>query len=77
MPLGRYLFSSLFDYYPATNVIIPKFTTLINGYRFEKGTQIIPTTYTGGVNLYQAVGKAFAGEWDNVNKIVTIAGVYQ
>ncbi len=76
MTFGRYLFETLFDYYPSTGVIVPKYTTLINGYRIEKGIQISYSTHTGGVNLFQAVGKAFAASWDTKNRTITIVGVY-
>lgn len=76
MPLGRYKFDTLFTY-NTHGTIVPKYTTIINNVRLERGSVILSNTHTGGVNLFTAIGKDFAGSWDASTRIVTISGVYQ
>lgn len=77
MSFGRYNFHTLFEYNAGTGVIVPKYRTVINGTLIEKGSIIYPYTYTGGVDLFSSIDKAFVGSWDRTTRTMTISGVYQ
>jgi hypothetical protein len=72
----QYSFNNIFTYAPAAGTITPKYSVLINNVLLPKDIPIIPSTYTGGVNLFQYVGRSFAGEWNPQTLQLTIERFY-
>ena len=72
----QYSFYNIFTYAPTTGTITPKYDILINNTLLPKGVPITPTTPTGGINLFQYVGRSFAGEWNTGTKQLTIERFY-
>lgn len=60
--LNRYAFDEVFDYYPETDIIMPKFTVVINGVISKKGVPI------------RQGDQGLAGEFNN--EMLTIKGLY-
>jgi hypothetical protein len=73
---GRYRFDTLFVYHHAFNNITPKFTVIINGVRLEAHVPIWPTTNTGGINLFNYIGKDISATWNPSTRSLTILGFY-
>jgi hypothetical protein len=76
MPQGRYAFNTLFDYDATNGILIPRFDLVINNTLLPKGVAISKSTFTGGLNLFNYVGRALAGTWNPVTKQLTVAGFY-
>jgi hypothetical protein len=72
----QYNFYNIFTYAPATGTITPKFNIIINNVLLPKDIPITPSTYTGGINLFQYVGRSFAGEWNPQTQQLTIERFY-
>ena len=72
----QYNFYNIFTYAPAAGTITPQFDILINNVLLPKDVPITPNTYTGGVNLFQYVGRSFAGEWDARRQLLTLERFY-
>lgn len=74
--MGRYNFDNIFTYFPAGDYIIPRYNVLINGTRINEGTAIYRTSLTGGLNLFNYIGKEIAGTWDPHVRVLNILGFY-
>lgn len=71
-----YNFYAIFDYAPANGIITPKFDVIINNALLRRGVPITPSTFTGGVSLFQYVGRSFAGVWNEKARQLTIERFY-
>ena len=69
-----YSFDTIFTYDPVRNILIPKFNTSINGIYLSKDIPINPSTPTGGVNLFNYVGKSIVGTWNAETSTLYIVG---
>lgn len=76
MPQGRYAFNTLFDYDPINGILIPKFDLIINNTILRQGVAISRNTYTGGLNLFNYIGRSVAGSWDSNTRQLQVAGFY-
>ena len=76
MPTQQYNFYNIFTYAPITGTITPKFNIIINNVILPKNVPITPSTPTGGINLFQYVGRSFAGEWNQQTQQLTIERFY-
>jgi hypothetical protein len=72
----QYNFYNIFTYALQTGAITPKYNILINNALLPVNVPITPNTYTGGVNLFQYVGRSFAGEWNPQTQQLTIERFY-
>jgi hypothetical protein len=72
----QYNFYNIFTYAPASGTITPKFNIIINNVLLPVNVPITPSTYTGGVNLFEYVGRSFAGEWNNQAQQLIIERLY-
>jgi hypothetical protein len=72
----QYSFYNIFVYSPTTGTISPKFNIIINNVLLPKNVPITPLTNAGGVNLFQYVGRSFAGEWNAKAQQLTIEKFY-
>ncbi len=70
----RYNFDTIFSYDPVNNILIPKFNVSINGIFLSNGNPINPATATGGVNLFNYVGKGIIGTWNSETNTLYIVG---
>lgn len=77
-----YLYKEIFDYYPGTDIIVPKYTVVINGRISKKGIPI-RNNDSGhairehGLDLYMHIGQNVAAVWDNKTEMLYIKGLYQ
>lgn len=76
MPQSRYSFYALFNYDASNGLLIPKFDLIINNTILTKGIAISKGTPTGGLNLFNYVGRSVAGTWDESTQKLEIAGFY-
>jgi len=77
MVVNRYTFSNVFSYYPTGGgVIIPEYNIVINGVSFNRGSAITRSTYIGGLNLFNYIGRDIAAIWYPETKILSIQGFY-
>lgn len=76
MQPSRYNFDTIFTYIPQGDYIVPKFNVLINGVRFNTGTAIYRSSYLGGLNLFNYIGRPIAGTWDVATSTLNILGFY-
>jgi hypothetical protein len=76
MPPARYSFPDIFFYNPIADTILPRVTIFINNARLQAGVPITRGTYTGGLNLFNYIGKDMAARWDAGRKELTIVGFY-
>ena len=73
---GRYTFNSIFNYIVASGTLVPRVKVIINNTILPEGVPITATTYTGGVNLFNYVGRSVAGNWESRSRTFTIEGFY-
>jgi hypothetical protein len=73
---NRYRFDTIFNYYPDTGIIIPRFNVNINNVRVSKGLPIIKSSSFNGLNLFNYVGRAIAGIWNRETRELSILGFY-
>lgn len=71
----RYRFFHIFT--TENGTLRPEFNVRINGILYPKGTPILVGTTFGGLNLYNYIGRAIAGTWDDTDKVLDIAGFYK
>ncbi len=76
MPQSRYSFYSLFDYDAANGILVPKVNLVINNTLLPEGVAINHSTNIGGLNLFNYIGNAVAGTWDEESQKLEIAGFY-
>lgn len=69
-----YNFETIFTFDPVRNILIPQFNASINGIYLPKGILISPSTPTGGVNLFNYVGRSIIGTWDAGTSTLYIVG---
>ncbi len=72
----RYNFNTIFDYDPKNGILIPKFNVEVNNTRLPKGVAINQRTSTGGLNLFNYIGRAMSGVWDDTEKVLFIEGFF-
>jgi hypothetical protein len=69
-----YNFDTIFTYDPVNHVLVPKFNVSINGIYLPKDVPINLSTPTGGVNLFNYVGKSIVGTWNDETNTLYIVG---
>lgn len=69
----RYKFDTIFDYYPQTDIIIPKYTIVLNGVITKKGVPIRQGDFRG-LDLFKHIGQDLVAVHDNDR--MTIEGLY-
>ena len=74
--LKRYRFGAVFNVYPDLGIIIPRFNVIINNSIAPKGQAVTKNTTFNGLNLFDYIGREFAGTWDPTTKYLTISGFY-
>jgi hypothetical protein len=74
--MGRYRFEAVFNVYPELGIIIPRFNVIINNVIAARGQAINRNTTFNGLNLFNYIGRDFAGTWDPVRRYLTISGFY-
>lgn len=72
----QYNFNNIFIYVPSSGTITPKYNIIINNVLLPMNAPITPSTYTGGINLFNYVGRSFAGEWNPQTRLLTIERFY-
>lgn len=72
----RYLFKAIFDYYPATDIIMPKFTVIINGVISKKDVPMRKGELHG-LDMFMHIGQDLIGNWDAKAEQLHITGLYQ
>ena len=72
--MQRYNFEAIFTYDPINGILVPLYNIRINNNLLDQGVAINRNTPTGGVNLFDNVGRGIVGTWDTETKILTIEG---
>lgn len=74
--MGRYRFEDIFNVYPALGIIIPRYNVVINNVIALQGQAINKNTTFNGLNLFNYIGREFAGTWNPGTRYLTISGFY-
>jgi hypothetical protein len=76
LTMNRYAFENIFNVYPDLGIIIPRFNVVINNTIASQGQAINKNTTFNGLNLFDYIGRDFAGTWDPRTRYLTISGFY-
>lgn len=73
MPASRYSFETIFNW-DGTN-LVPKYAIALNGSaRFSPGNAIPRDSNSGGLVLFNYIGRDIIGTWDQANSVLQIEG---
>ncbi len=76
MPVAKYKFDTIFTYDSINGIIIPKYTVVINNTKLPEGVAINGNTYTGGLILFNYIGRSLAGTWYSDRRELVVEGFY-
>jgi len=74
--MQRYEFFAIFGINPGNGDIYPLYNTSVNGSYHAQNVTIARGLGFGGINIYQLVGRAFGGTWDNQARILTLTTLF-
>lgn len=72
----RYEFNTIFTYNAAVDIIIPRYRMIINNVILEGNVPIKRGMYLNGLDLFNYIGHAMAGIWDEHSNTLTITGFF-
>lgn len=73
--LQQYAFDTIFTYYPETDVIMPKFTVVINGVISKKDVPMRKGELHG-LDMFMHIRQSLAANWDKQSEMLYIKGLY-
>ena len=73
MPASRYSFDTIFNYDGAN--LVPKYAIALNGAtRFPLGVPVPEDPNSGGLVLFNYIGRDIIGTWDAATSVLQIEG---